>query len=479
MISSVSRFVKNSGFNLIANLSNKISKSLLLILISHTLGVSSMGQLSLALTYLGFGILLSNWGFGNMLIRQIARDRNSTNKYLSHFAITRIALVVITLLALNIVIQFFNYSPETVLVIQIISINLFATTLVNLFYSILIANESLMELSIVYIVTSILRLLICGIAIIHNGTIIQVAIIYTTIEFSVLLISTFIIRRHLINFKITFNLSFALSQIVKAFPFLWIGALMMLDTRAETVIISYFFSEATVGYYSAVSTVLGGITIFSEAIRNTIIPIASRYQLEDECKLTEVIHLLSKYLLIITIPLTIAIFFLSDEIITFFFSASYSSSITMLKITIWSSISYSLTIILSGLLIAKDMEKKVAFSLFVSGALTIILDIILAPMIGVIGIAIIRTATSILQLGLLLWFSYTELKFGIISNKTALFTSLSGLAMFSTAYFLTPLSPWVSIVTSIIVFILMLTALGVLRKEDKSLLVKLYKEFRK
>lgn len=479
MISSVSRFVRNSSFDFAANLSNKISKSLLLILISHTLGVSPMGQLSLALTYLGFGILLSNWGFGNMLIRQISRDRDSTNKYLSNFAITRIALVIFTLLLLNLVIRFFNYSSETIQVIQIISLSLFATTLINLFYSILVAYETLKEFSIITIGTSVFRLLVIGLAILVNGTVVQIAIVYTVIEFSILGISTLIVKNHLSDFRLTFNLQFTLSQIVKAFPFLWIGALMMLDNRAETVIISYFFNEAIVGYFSAVTTVLGGITVIPEAIRNTILPIVSRYQQEDEQKLKELINLISKYMLLITLPLSIIVFFLSKEIITFFFSTDYTISISMLKITIWSTISYSLTIILSGLLIAKDMEKKVAISLFISGAITIVLDLILAPTIGVIGIAFIRTVTSFLQLGLLFWFHYKASNFGIISIKVTLLSILSGLAMYTATFFLSSINPWLAVSVSFIIFILMLALLGVLKKEDTALLIKLYKEIRK
>ena len=135
MIKAVSTFVKNSSFNLISDLSTKISKTLIIILISHTLGVSTMGQFSIALTFLGFGFLFSNWGFGNLLIREVSRDRNLTNKYLSNYAIIRFVFVVITFLIINIISRLFNYSSETLLIIRIVTLGLFASTFINLLYS--------------------------------------------------------------------------------------------------------------------------------------------------------------------------------------------------------------------------------------------------------------------------------------------------------------------------------------------------------
>ena len=98
MAMAVSRFLKNIGFNMLADLSTRLSKSLLIIIISNFLGVSAMGSVSIALTYLGFGILFSNWGFGNLLIREIARDRTSYNKFFANYAIVRVSFAIIAIL---------------------------------------------------------------------------------------------------------------------------------------------------------------------------------------------------------------------------------------------------------------------------------------------------------------------------------------------------------------------------------------------
>ena len=435
-----------------------------------------MGQLSLALTYLGFGILFSNWGFGNLLIRDITRDRSKISKYLSNFIIARIVLVTVTILILNRIPFFLDYSEQTITVIRIISLSLISTTIVNLCYSTLVAYESLKGISIVYIVTSILRLLLSGLAIYLRGDIIQIAYIYLAIELLVLFFSIVLLFKRLGKIKFSFDAKFIWSQLIKAFPFLWIGMLMMLDSRAETVIISYFFNESYVGYYSASNTILGAITVFSEAIRNTIYPVISKYYQSSKDNLKKFVHLFSKYILILLLPLTIGVYHFSDEIISIVFSSDYILSISMLKIIIWTSISYSFSILLSGLLIYENQEKKVAFALLLSGALTLILDLTLAPLFGVVVIATVRVLSSFLQLGLLSYFHYKASGFGLLRNKTFFLSLISGLTMLGVILLLTSINTILSFVISIIIYFTILLITGVLKNQDKNLLTKLSKE---
>ena len=462
---------------MIADFSTRISKTLLLILISHQLGVTQMGAFSLALTYLGFGILFSNWGFGNLLTREVARDKNVYNKYLTNYGVLRIAFAGIAILFINILLPYLGYSNETTLVIRIISFSLLATTLVRLFYSLFIAFEQLKYISIISFIFSILRLVASLIVLLLGGTIIHISIIYSASEFISLLFSILMISRVINDLKFEFDHTFALSQITKAFPFFWIGVMVMLDTRSEVIVLSLFFNEAMVGYYTAANTVLGGVTLFSEAIRNAIFPMLTRYQLESPSKLQEVTFLVAKYVLLITIPISIIVFFFSQEIIFFFFDNTYETSIQLLQITIWSFISYSLTVILIGTLMAHDEEKKVALTQFVSGAVTLILDIILIPTMGINAIAYVRLFTSILTMALCLYFHYQTTHFGFIKPDIAFRTLLGGSMMFVISILLIRYNQWIGVLVGLMFYILTLFVTKVLQSADVTLWKKVFREF--
>jgi O-antigen/teichoic acid export membrane protein len=250
----------------------------------------------------------------------------------------------------------------------------------------------------------------------------------------------------------------------------------MLDSRAEIIILSLFFNEAIVGYYTAVNTIIGGLTLFSEAIRNAIFPVILRYQQEPSEKIKELVFLLGKYILIITIPISVLVFFLSDEIISFFFGVNFDLSVAMLRITIWSFISYSLTVVLSVLLMAYDKEKKVAISLFISGTITILLNLLLAPLIGPIGIALVRVITSFVMFLICLHFHFMETGYGIIDGITGVKILFVWIVMFFSIQLLTEINKWFAIFTGVSFFVIFLFISKVIVPKDISLWRNVTKE---
>jgi O-antigen/teichoic acid export membrane protein len=240
----------------------------------------------------------------------------------------------------------------------------------------------------------------------------------------------------------------------------------MLDTRAEIIILSLYFSEASVGYYSAVNTVLGGVTLFSEGIRNAVFPIVIRFQQTSSEKLKEVVFLLGKYILIISLPISIIVYYYSNEILTFFFGKGFEVSFVMLKITIWLFVSYSLTVVLSGLLMAHNEERSVAISLLISSLLTIILNIILAPNIGITGVAIVRVFTSIIMFCICLYFHYKKTGYGIVKNSIGLRILVASLCMFFLIQLILSFNKYLATIFGLLIFVILLLLFRVLKIED-------------
>jgi len=477
VIKTISQSLKNIGFNFIADLSIRLSKTLLIIIISRFLGVASMGAISIGLTYLGFGILFSNWGFGNLLTREIVRDQTNYNKYLTNYAILRIIFASIAILVINLIVTYLNYSKETILVIRIISFSLIPTTIIRLYFSTFISFEKPLYICIISLISNLLRLVISFTAVLFQCTIIHLAIIYSTVEFLSLIMSTFIIIRFLPKYKVDINLKFALSEIIRAFPFLGIGILTMLDARSDILIISLFFTETDVGYYTAVYTILGGLTLISEAIQKSIFPIVVKYQKSSPTKLKEIGFFLSKYVLIVTVPLSILVFIFSEELVSLLFGNKFQETTILLKILIWTFISYSLTIILSSLLIARDKEKFVGISLLVSGIFSVILDLIFVQFFGVTGIALIRLLSSLIMFILCLYFHFTTTGFGVMKLNTTIRIFLGGTLMYVLCYFLITINKILALVTGLLIFITALLILRVIKPKDIELWQKITKEF--
>lgn len=447
MIKTISHFLKNIGFNMIADLSNKLVNSVLILMLSHFLGVVALGSYSVAHTFFSFGLMFSYWGFGNLLTREVARDRGSYNKYLSNYGLIRAAFAVIIIIVINIIVINLDYIEQTKITVSIISIGILANTIINLIFALFIAFEEIKYLSAISLIISVIRLIVFFIVLRLGGSVITVAIFYTATEFLSLLISLFFTKTLFKEVKLEFDIKFCLEHIVKAFPFFWIAILVILDSRVEILIISLFFDETSVGYYTAMNTIIGGLALFSEGIRNAVFPLFARYQLFDPTQLQKMVLFLVKYILLITIPITIGIYLLSGEITALLFGPGFQVSAEIFQITVWTFTGYTLTVVAIRLLMVLDKEREVVGSLFVSGLLTVLLNVILLPNAGLVGVAAIRLLTSYI-LFFLCVFHLSKQGYQFFQIKTFIQIIVANMVAFISVYFLKSINLYLGLLLS-------------------------------
>jgi O-antigen/teichoic acid export membrane protein len=471
MLNTISNFIKNVSYNIIADFSAKLVNALLTIIISRYLGVSTMGSFSTALSYFGIGLILSYWGFGNLLTREVARDRKSYSKYFSNFAIIRLVFSVIVVAGLNILAVNLNYTEQTQQLIKIISFGIFANTLMNLIRFLFIAFEELKYLSAISLTVSVIRLITTFLVLRLTGSIITVAIFYTATEFIALFIGIAFAAHFLKEFKLQFDLKFSFQQIVRALPFFWIALMTILDSKMEIVLISFFFNEASVGYYTAMNTVISGVSLFSEGLRNAVFPIFARYQIESPEKLGKMLLILGKYVLFITVPIAIGFYFFAEPIVFLLFDSSYTLTVSLFQISIWLFIGYSLNVIVIRMLMVHNQEQKVVFSLLISGALTILLNVIFAPIWGIVAFSIIRLITVYL-LFFLCYYFLTKLGYHLLTIPILIKIVFSGIAMFLITYFLTPVNPYLALAAGFIAFLGLTWLTKVIKIDD----IRLWKD---
>ena len=226
----------------------------------------------------------------------------------------------------------------------------------------------------------------------------------------------------------------------------------ILDSRMEILLISFFFSETSVGYYTAMNTVISGVSLFSEGLRNAVFPIFARYQIEAPEKLGGMLTMLGKYILLITVPIAIGFYFYAQPIIFLLFNDTYVITVTLLRVSIWLFIGYSLNVVVIRMLMVHDQENKVVLSLFISGFLTIILNVIFAPRWGIIAFAIIRLATVYLLFFLCNYF-LNKLEYHILKLSILIKVVIAGGVMFLGTYYLTPINPYLALVIGLYTFL--------------------------
>ena len=457
--------MKNVGFNIVADLSTKLANALLILMISNFLGISTMGAYSIAYNFFSLGLLFSYWGLGNLLIREISKEMSNVNKYLSNFVLIRLIFAIIIIIAINVIARNLNYSEQTLQIIQIISYSILASTLTNLFYSLFIAFETIKYLSIISLTVSLIRLSISFVVLLLGGSIIVVAILYTVIEYLALLISLVFVRKIRQKFKPVIDVQFSLNQIIRAFPLFLVALLVVMDSRMEILIISFYLNEFEVGYFTAMNTIIGGLSLFSEALRNAIFPVYARYQKDSPKILRRLNLILGKYIALITFPLSISCFFLADKLVSFLFGSQFEISASLLQIVIWTVIGYSFTVVAIRLLMVHGQENRVVLSLFISGSLTILLNFLLVERNGIVSVAVVRLITSYVLTILCCFFTWKS-GYPPISFSAFIKILISSIIFFLFTFFLKRIGVFIAIGSGIILYALLIWVLKILTIKD-------------
>ncbi len=389
--------LQNIGFSMVADLFSRLGNSLVLIMVSRLLGKAAGGALSLGLTYFYFGSFFAYWGFGNLLIRDVAQDHGKFAKYFSNFLRVRIffgfLFAALTYLA-SLTVP--TYSEETRKVILIILATLPLQSVSTLFQFSFVVFEKIKFISIASVMSTVLELSVTAALLLSsNKSLLGAVWIQFGIAVFNLVLYWYLVNRFLPEKKAQTNWHFIREQIAAAFPFFLLAIFLAVDSRIDVLILSYYRPTTEVGAYSAMTTLLGIAYIIPEGMRNAIFPAMSRYKKRGREELINSVSLFVRYTVSLLAPFTVVFFFYVDHIVKLVFGSGYTDTAALLQISIWSLVSYALTIIFSRLLIIEKHEKILVWISIGSSILTLVLNVVLVKRIGLMAVSIVKLVTSL------------------------------------------------------------------------------------
>jgi len=392
----IARFLRNATFNLVAEISNRLANAVITILISRFLQVSNFGSYNIALSFFTIGSLLSFWGFGNLLIREVAKRPENFGKYFFNFGVIRIIFTSLSIVLIFLIASVFNYPPETLNVILIICLGIFAEVIKNLCYSAFTAFEKMQYVGIVYLISSLVKIIVSAELLIEKFGIIEVAWLNTIVNFASALVLIILTIKVLPSITPELDWSFIKKQTTVAFPLFLIALFSIAENRLDVVALSGYYSETIVGYYSAGVVVESAMMIFPEGIRNAIFPVFSRLSITDPKKATDIYQLLLKFILLITLAAAVGGIALAPQILALIYKVDFVKSVPIFRILMLSFPFFSFAVLSIRLLNANDQDKKIAKIYGAVMMLSIVLYLVLIPKYASIGTAFVRLSTTIL-----------------------------------------------------------------------------------
>lgn len=474
LMNPVRRIATNTLTLAVSEIVSKLALFAIFVYIGRIFGDVTFGKFNFAYSFALMAAMFMDIGINYMIVREIARKKDSTNKYLTNALVTKIFFSLIAIGFVFLVMNLIGKDQQTSILVYLLCIFAFARSFTELLFSAFKAHERMYYEAAIKIL-GMVSLLIAGIIILYNGYgIIFLSLAFAVIEILIFLISGITVHLRFQNLNLNIDLKLIKEIIIKALPFTLSMISGAVYFNIAIVILNLIKDDAAVGAFSAAFNLTTAILFIPAMYSYAIYPIFSRDYNSMKDKVILIYERSFKYLYLIGLPLTIGTFILAQKIIFTIYGTKYfSSSIAVLQILSW-FIFIKFVGYLTGILLSSINKQKLRMYAQGSTAiLSIILNLILIPRYSFIGAAIATVASELVLF--LMTYSFASVKFHFVNILKILYKPLIASILMGVIIIILNLNLFLSFIIGSTVYIVSVILLKILDQKDYQLLSRIIK----
>lgn len=450
---------RNSVFVLGAQVLIKIMAFLFNVYVVRRLGPVHFGQYSAVMAYVTIFAIFTDLGMAPYSVREMAEDRSRTGLLLPNIIAIRVLLSLLIVVVAPLSAWWLGKGSDMVWGVFVASLGLVLYAFQGPLDSALTARERLDYTAVFAVVNQLVfwglgtLLLLKGMGFIGLLLASLVGVAVVAVLSGRALLGMDVGKLCLVPSRwpaiLKAALPFGISSLAGAFL-----------RRFDTVLMSFVLTDAAVGWYNAPYSLLNMMIVLAQSIAIALYPSMVRGYSVDSNSLDDVVQRAVRYLLIIVLPIAVGVSVLADKIITLLYTSQYSPSIAVLRIAVWALPGIFLLEVLGRAANTLHMERQAAKINLINAAITISLNLVLVPTLGVVGGALALALGRTVRLGQF-WALIGSKR--IVGQRWSLWlrTSLAAILMGIAVFFLRPFHLLVGIGVGAVLYAGLLFALQV------------------
>ncbi|MFC1917795.1 flippase [Chloroflexota bacterium] len=476
-MNTVQRILKNTAALTFSSIANTVIGFFFIVMVARYLGAGGFGVISTALGFIMIFRVLTDIGLTTLTIREVARDKSLSGKYLSNAAVIKLVLAGVTFGLVALVVNLIGYPQETVIVVYLIAVSVLLDEFSLLFYGIFQAHERMEFVTIGQVTAHALRLIGAVVVINQGFDIIVFGYLYIFASLTVFLFNSFVAFWKYRGFGLGIDPGFWRHLLKNSWPF---GLLIVFGTIIywiDTVMLSVMKGDEVVGWYNASYRVILFLLFVPTAYFYAVFPVMSRFFVSSREALRFTYEKSVKYMSILALPIAIGTTLVAGKTILLIFGDGYTESIIALQVLVWSVLFIFISSIIAQVFSAQNRPKVVAAVTGLCAAANIILNIILIPRYSYVGAGVATVITEFLALLLLfVWslkanFGFNPAKVFLLSLKIIVSSAVMGIAVF----YLDSIDLWWQVIIGASVYFGVLLLLRGLDRDDFRLMLQVIK----
>lgn len=472
-MSIVHKIFKNTGIIITGNAIFRFISLVVTIYLARYLGVADFGKFNFLFAYLSFFTLITEFGLSTILIREIAQNKDKTAELVGNALSITFLLSILSFVFSITVISLMSYPADTTFYVYVVSISIFFISYSGVYASIFRANL-IMEYNLyAKIISRIFSAILIFFVIFSGGKLIYIILIMVGAEFINAFFNYFYSKKF-INSSFRLNIDICKHLLTESFPIALSSIFAVIYHNIDIIMLSSMSGETSVGYYSAALKIIAPLSLITSGLTMSLFPVISSYATDSLEKLSNIYTISLKYILLISLPLTVGISFISKEIVSFVFGSEFMPASMALIILIWVQLFIFTNTINTDTLISLHKQEKVTKVAFVGSISNILLNLLLIPRYDFYGASFATVMTEII---ILLLLSPSILKSVNISSISKPITKilLANLILSTYLFLLLPrFNFYFVVVTSVFVYFTFYCLIGGIDDIDTKIFKKLF-----
>lgn len=358
------------------------------IFVARYLGPEQYGLMSYVMSYVALFQVLASFGMDQIEIREESKSPEERDKIIGTAFTLKIGFAIITMLLVAITAWIFEADPFTKWMIILYSASMVANSfgVIRNYFTSLVWNEYIVK-------TEITRTFIgagikVGLLLLHAPLVCFVA---ATLFDTMLIAGGYLVaylRKISSIKKWTFDKERAKYLVRQSFPMLLSGAAIIVYNKIGEVMLGNMLDKASVAYYSVASRFVEICIFIPTIISQTITPILVKHHESDIDLYNKQTKIYCSTITWCSIIVAIITCLISMPLIKYTFGTSYIASVPVLQVLSFKAIGAALMQSSGQMIIIEGLQKYAVLRNAIASIVCILSNLILIPLIGVIGVAI-------------------------------------------------------------------------------------------
>ncbi len=397
------RVFKNYSFLASSYAASRLLTFLSLVYIARRVGVQSFGQVSFAYAIFMYSTLLTHLGLTTFGTREVARDPGRIQHQVSRILSLRMALTLLSFLALLVFTYLVRLDPQLKVLIVLFGLSLFPTAaLMDWPFK---GVERMNVVGIIEIVRAVpyLALVVFWVKTPVHVLRVPVFFLFSTVLAAALGLALFLRDYGSLQPQVEFD--FWKRAMRESLPLGFGFLLLQIYYLTDTVVLGFLRGDAFVGWYSAAYRIVSFILVAGGLFFESTFPVISRYYQDARERLPRLLNSSFQMTALLVIPMAAGGTFLARPMLTSLYGTQYGAAAVAFQFLIW-----AVAIELMGMnwgyaLMACDQAKEYMKAVGLGAVLSVVLNLVLIPKFGLMGAGLTRLACSAI-ISLYFWLQF-------------------------------------------------------------------------